>query len=53
MKVYCTKIGQSSTTAFDIAGPQVRIGRNPTSNDIVLDSPFVADCAAVLSRVDG
>ncbi len=49
MRIAYNKIGQTEGEIFDTAAPLVRIGSAP-GNDIVLSSPFVAPCAALLSQ---
>lgn len=49
MKVWVHRIGSSEESVLELRGELIRIGRDPR-NDIVLDSPFVAQQGAVLSR---
>jgi pilus assembly protein CpaF len=49
MRIWHNKIGQGAGEVLEHRGDQVRIGRGAT-NDVVLDSPYVADQAAILSR---
>jgi Flp pilus assembly CpaF family ATPase len=49
MRIWYNNNLDNSGYMFDVTGNRVRIGRDP-GNDIVLDSPFVAGQAAVLTR---
>lgn len=49
MKIWYNNIIDTERHVVDVQGDRIRIGRAPT-NEIVLDSPFVADEAAVLYR---
>jgi pilus assembly protein CpaF len=49
MQLWYNSILDNSRYAVDIRGTRVRIGRNP-DNDVVLDSPFVAGEALILTR---
>ena len=52
MKIWFNNVVDTERNVIDVTGNRVRIGRNP-NNDVVLDSPFVADEAAVLNRRNG
>jgi pilus assembly protein CpaF len=49
MKIWYNNMLESRRYVAELSNGRVRIGRRP-DNDIVLDSPFVADEAAVLQR---
>lgn len=49
MKIWYNNIIDTERHVVDVQGDRIRIGRAP-SNEIVLDSPFVAEEAAVLYR---
>ncbi|HEV8066800.1 MAG TPA: ATPase, T2SS/T4P/T4SS family [Planctomycetaceae bacterium] len=49
MRVWYNNVMEAHRYAADVFGSRIRIGRAP-SNDIVLNSPFVADEALVLHR---
>jgi Flp pilus assembly CpaF family ATPase len=49
MKIWYNNIIDTERHVVDVQGDRIRIGRGP-ANEIVLDSPYVADEAAVLYR---
>jgi Flp pilus assembly CpaF family ATPase len=49
MKIWYNNIIDTDRHVVEVQGERIRIGRSP-SNEIVLDSPYVADEAAVLYR---
>jgi pilus assembly protein CpaF len=49
MKIWYNNIIDTDRRVVEVQGDRIRIGRSPT-NEIVLDSPYVADEAAVLYR---
>ncbi|HEX4412731.1 MAG TPA: ATPase, T2SS/T4P/T4SS family [Lacipirellulaceae bacterium] len=49
MKIWYNNIIDTDRRVVEVQGDRIRIGRSP-SNEIVLDSPYVADEAAVLYR---
>ena len=49
MKIWYNNIIDTERHVVEVQGDRIRIGR-ATSNEIVLDSPYVADEAAVLYR---
>ena len=49
MKIWYNNIIDTERHVVDVQGDRIRIGRSPT-NEIVLDSPYVAEEAAVLYR---
>ena len=49
MKIWYNNIIDTDRRVVEVQGDRIRIGRAP-SNEIVLDSPYVADEAAVLYR---
>jgi Flp pilus assembly CpaF family ATPase len=52
MKIWYNNIIDTERHVVEVPGDRIRIGRAP-SNEIVLDSPYVADAAAVLYRRGG
>jgi Flp pilus assembly CpaF family ATPase len=52
MKIWYNNIIDTDRHVVEVQGDRIRIGRGP-SNEIVLDSPYVADEAAVLYRRSG
>jgi len=49
MRIWYNNIIDNNRYVVDVDGGRVRIGRHPT-NEIVLNSPFIADHAAVLTQ---
>ncbi len=49
MKIWFNNVVDTERKVVEVTGSRVRLGR-ATSNDIVLDSPFIADQAAVLQK---
>lgn len=49
MKIWYNNVIDTDRRMVDVQGSRIRIGRSP-HNDIVLESPFVAEHAAVLNR---
>ncbi len=52
MKIWFNNVVDTERTVVEVSGNRVRIGRAET-NEIVLDSPFIAEEAAVLYRRGG
>lgn len=50
MRIWFNKINESRRSMVEFAGPQMRIGRDP-SNEVVLRSPLVSRCHAVVRRL--
>ncbi|MDC0936630.1 ATPase, T2SS/T4P/T4SS family [Pirellulales bacterium] len=49
MRIWYNRIGHGASSVLDHESDVLRVGRSP-ANDVVLNSPFVASQAAILSR---
>ncbi len=50
MRIAFSRVGEPNPTYFNAVDPIIRIGSDPSANDIVLSNPFISPTHAVLNR---